>query len=297
MKIIRGLINKFKFLPSPVYVKNYYQYYTGKKLDLNNPKEFNQKIQWLKVYYKNPILTQLVDKYAVRPYVEEKIGKQYLNELLAVYYKASEVDFASLPSSFVLKGAHGYNFNLIVRDKRELNIRKAKFLLHKWMSKNQYYRGGKEWAYKNVKPKLIAEKFLNEIGKNAINDYKFYCFNGMPKFVQVDIERGSGDLKCFYDLNWIKLPFNKGKGKLVEGIVQKPKNFDNMVSLATKLAIDFPFVRVDFYNIEGRIIFGELTFYPGDGRIDFLPDEFNSIIGEYLTLPKIPKGQKYITTF
>lgn len=294
-RILYGLLKKMKFLPPPFYVKIYYEYYTGKKLDLKNPIEFNQKIQWIKVYYKRPILTQLVDKYEVRSYVKEKVGEQYLNDLIAVYERAADVNFDELPERFVIKGVHGCHFNLIVPQKQQLNIFRAKFLLRKWMSKNQYYRGGLEWAYKNVKPKLVAETYLEEMGQEIVNDYKFYCFDGVPKILQIDLERGVKDYKCYYDLSWKKLPFTKKGSTLYEGDVKKPPNFEEMITVATKLADSFPFVRVDLYNIDGRIIFGEMTFYPSDGRIEFIPDQYNAIIGNYLTLPEIPEGQDHIT--
>ena len=266
-------------------MKVYYQYYTGKKLDLENPREFNEKIQWLKVYYKDPRLTQMVDKYSVRTYVKEKVGEKYLNDLLGVYERVKDVDFATLPDQFVIKGVHGCHFNLIVPDKSALVPWKARLLLKKWMSKNQYYRGGLEWAYKNVKPRLIAEAYLAEMGKKFINDYKFFCFNGKPQFLQVDMDRGEMDYRCYYDLNWKKLPFTTEKNTFYEGEVDRPENFEEMVSVATKLAENFPFVRVDLYNIDGRVLFGEMTFYPSDGRKQYIPEKYNRILGDYLTLP------------
>lgn len=294
-KIYLSILKKCKFLPNNLYVKIYYEYYTGKKLNLESPKEFNEKIQWYKVYYRPKILNVLVDKYAVRSYVKKKIGEEYLNDLIKVYDSASKVNFEELPNQFVIKGAHGFHFNLIVKNKKLLNKNKAKFLLHKWMNKNQYYRGGLEWAYKNVPPRLIAEKYLEEIGKEIINDYKFYCFSGTPKFVQVDSERGYSDFRCFYDMEWNLLPFSKGSKNIPKENILKPNNFEEMKTIAGKLADKFPFVRVDLYNINGRILFGEMTFYPGDGRIDFVPDKYNKIIGDYFILPNIPMGQKYIT--
>lgn len=169
------------------------------------------------------------------------------------------------------------------------------YLLNKWMHKNQYYRGGLEWAYKNVKPKIIVEKYLEEMGKSIINDYKFFCFDGQPKFVQIDMERGIHDYRCYYDLNWEKLPFTTEKNTFFEGELEQPMNFGFMCSLAKKLAGDFPFVRVDLYNIGGQILFGEMTFYPTDGRKEYIPDEYNEILGTYIKLPDIPKNQKYIT--
>ncbi len=295
-KVTYGLIKKLKFLPPDLYIKIYYEYYSGKKLDLDNPIEFNQKISWLKAYYHPPILTQLVDKYAVRTYVKDKIGEQYLNELLHVYDKASDVNFEELPEQFVIKGVHGFHFNLIVKDKSKLNKKRARYLMRKWMSKNQYYRGGLEWAYKNVKPRLIAEKFLSEMDKEVLNDYKFFCFNGKPKFVQIDIERGINDYRAFYDLKWNKLEFYNKENPVFPGELTKPENFENMVEVATKLADKFPFVRVDLYSINGKTLFGEMTFYPADARKDFHPQKYNHILGSYIKLPEIPQDQKEITT-
>ena len=285
-RLLLGLIKKFKFLPPTYYVKVYYQYYTGKKLNLRHPVEFNEKIQWLKVFYKNPVLTQLVDKYAVREFVKERVGEKYLNTLLGVYNSTREVDLKALPEKFVIKGVHGCHFNLIVPDKKKLNPRKARWLMRKWMYKNQYYRGGLEWAYKNVPRRLIAETYLEEMGRESINDYKFFCFNGIPKFVQVDQDRFEEHRRGFYSMEWEKLPFMTQGFTPYTGQMNPPPNFNEMKEVATRLAADFPFVRVDLYNLAGRILFGEMTFYPADGRKDFEPDEYNRIIGDYLVLPE-----------
>ena len=163
-KTLYGLIKKLKFLPPVFYVKVYYEYYSGRKLNLKNPVEFNEKIQWLKVYYQPPILTQLVDKYAVQPYIEKKIGSKYLNDIIGVYKKYEDIDFDALPNKFVLKGTHGSNYNLIVNDKSKLDKKQVKKLVNKWLNRNYYYRSGLEWAYKNAPPRVIAEKFMKEEG-------------------------------------------------------------------------------------------------------------------------------------
>ena len=291
-------LRKMMFLPQKRYVHYSYEYYTGKKLNLDNPKEFNEKIQWLKVFYHPKILNQLVDKYAVREYVIEKIGEKYVNECYGVYDTAKEIDFDSLPNQFVIKGVHGSGFNLIVKDKSTLDWNKSKRLLNKWMRINQYYKTGLEWAYKDVKPRLTVEKFLKEDGKDVINDYKFYCFNGKPKFIQVDKDRGSGNYKYYYDLDWEVLPFFQSTYENVyDGKFERPATLKKMTELAEILADKFPFVRVDFYSVNGRILFGEMTFYPADGRLDFVPNKYNAMIGEYLTLPEIPEGQTAITEY
>ena len=290
------ILKEMRFLPPKMYVHYLYENRTGKKLNLKNPIEFNEKIQWYKVFYHPKILNQLVDKYAVRAYVEEKIGAQYLNEIYGVYNSADEVDFDKLPNQFVIKANHTSSHNLICNDKSKLNIKKSRKLFKKWLNKNQYYRTGQEWAYKDVKPRLIAEKFIKQDGRSSLIDYKFFCFNGKVKFVVLHLGRGENHKKGCYDLEFNRLPFRYYSLEMsINEEIEKPSNFDEMILLAEKLSDKLPFVRVDFYSIRGKTIFGEMTFYPSDGRKDFYPDEYNKIIGDMFVLPEIPKGQKYIT--
>jgi len=280
-------LKKMTFLPSSIYALFLYEYFTGKKLNLE---------QWYKVFYHRKILNQLVDKFEVRSYVEEKIGAEYLNEIYGVYYKPSEVDFNKLPNKFVIKGIHASSYNLIVEDKTKLDSAKARKLFKKWLNNNQYYRTGQEWAYKDVVPKLMAEKFIEQDGRSSLTDYKFYCFNGVAQFVEVHLDRAHAHKRGFYDLKFNKLPFRYvSLENSINEDIEKPDNFEEMIPLAEKLADNFPFVRVDFYSIKNKIIFGEMTFYPSDGRKDFIPEEYNKIIGDYFELPEIPKGQKSIT--
>lgn len=295
-RLLLAILKKMKFLPPEKYAHYLYEYKTGKKLNLKDPKEFNEKIQWYKVYYHPKLMTQLVDKYGVRNYVEEQIGAQYLNEIYGVYDSPEEVDFDKLPNQFVIKGTHASSFNLIVRDKTELNQKKAKKLFKKWLGINQYYRTGQEWAYKDVKPRLIAEKFLDDGAGKSLLDYKFYCFRGKAEFVEIHSDREDNHKRAFYDLNFKKLPFRYvAVEEDITEHIEKPSNLEEMIVLAEKLSGNFPFVRVDFYSIYGKTIFGEMTFYPSDGRKDFRPDEYNKSIGDLIILPKIPEGQKYIT--
>lgn len=291
------ILRKSKILPQKTFVKLHYNYQTGKTLDLENPKDFNEKIQWLKVYYKPSILTKLVDKYAVRSFVSERNQDQYLNDIYGVWESPEAIDFSKLPQSFVLKATHGYNMNYIVRDKNNLEETKVREIVANWLSVNHYYSAGMEWAYKDVKPRVIAEKILVEKGKDYITDYKFFCFNGKPRFLKVDIDRGNNHSKCYYDTQWNKLPFAKKGNSVVENDLEKPNNLDEMVALTEVLAQGFPFVRVDLYNLDGNIVFGEMTFYPGDGRTEFEPDEYNRIIGDYIELPTIKNDQKVITQY
>ena len=289
-------LRKMRFLPPKTYTRISYEYYTGKKLNLENPVEFNEKIQWMKVYYRPKILTQLVDKYAVRSYVEEKIGKQYLNDIYGVYDNAEDVPFDELPDKFVVKATHTSSHNLIVADKKDLNKTKAIKSFRKWLGKNQYYRIGQEWAYKDVPPRLIAEKFLKDNEENSLIDYKFYCFSGEAKFLEIHLDRADSHKRAFYDFDFKPLPYRYvSLEKSISREVKRPTNFEEMIKLSEVLAANFPYVRVDFYSIEDKTIFGEMTFYPSDGRKDMIPDEYNKIIGDYIKLPKLKSGQKVIT--
>ena len=295
-KFTLRMLRKMRFLPSKIYANFHYEYFTGKKLNLDNPKEFNEKIQWLKVFYRPKILTQLVDKYAVRDYVEAKIGAQYLNEIYGVYNTPKDVSYEKLPQKFVIKATHASSYNLIVTDKGKLEKTKAAKLFKKWLGINQYYRMGQEWAYKDVQPRLIAEKFLKEDGQNSLIDYKFYCFNGVAKLLEVHLDRDQNHKRGFYDLNFNRLPYRYVTiEKSISSEIEKPINFEEMKNLSEILAANFPFVRVDFYSIKGKTIFGEMTFYPSDGRKDLVPDEYNIIMGDYIQLTKLKNRQQFIT--
>ncbi len=281
-------LRKMRFLPPKIYVKIHYEYFTGKKLNLNNPRKFNAKLEWYKVFYRPKILTQLADKYEVRSYVEKKIGKQYLNELYAVHNNANDIDFDSLPKEFIIKANHTNTHNVIVKDKNNIDKKKVIKQFNKWLKKNQYYKRGQEWAYKDIRPKIVIEKFLKEKNRDTLIDYKFYCFNGKAKFIDVHIDRTDDHKQGCFDLDFNLLPFGKSKNyKTISSDIDKPSNLSEMVLLAEKLAEELPFVRVDFYSIDGKSVFGEMTFYPADARKEFYPDEYNLIIGDYFELPII----------
>ena len=290
------LFRNLEFTSPERYLKYLYNYYTGKKLNLINPIEFNEKIQWYKLYFQPKILNQLVDKYEVRSYVEKKIGGKYLNELYGLYSRPEDIPFEELPEKYVLKATNTSGYNLVVTDNHSLNRKKTRKLLKKWLSKTRYYLRSREWAYKDVEPRLIAEKFLKEKGKAALIDYKFYCFDGVAKFVDVHLDRDTVHKQGCYDVRFRKLPFGKNVNyESITSDLDKPSNFEEMVHLSETLASKLPFVRVDFYSVNGKSIFGEMTFYPSGGRKDFFPDEYNKIIGDYFKLPKLKEGQRVIT--
>lgn len=257
----------------------------GSKLNLDNPQTFNEKLQWLKLYDRNPKYTQMVDKYEVREYIKDKIGEEYLIPLLGVYDKFEDIDFDKLPKQFVIKCNHDSGGLIICKDKSKLNIEEARKKINKSLKRNYYY-SGREWPYKNVKPKIIIEKYMEDKEAKELIDYKFMCFNGEPKFVFTCTERYNSGLKVtFFDMKWKKMPFIRHYPSSNKNI-KKPVNYDRMFNFSKTLSKSIPFVRVDWYEINGKLYFGELTFYPGSGFEEFEPNEWDKKIGDTLILPK-----------
>lgn len=259
----------------------------GYKLNLDNPKTYNEKIQWLKFYYHNPLMTKCADKVEVRNYIKETVGEQYLIPCLGIYDNPDEIDFDRLPNRFVLKVNWGCKQNIIVKDKSKLNITEAKTKLKNWLKpqSNHYYHFF-EWQYKDIKPKIICEQFV--VGDKDLKDYKFHCTNG--KFRRLLVIGAKNEIKrfCnFYDKNLNLLNLKNG-GAIKEDEKVNLKDFPKMVELAQKLAKPFPVVRVDFYeDINKNIYLGELTFTPGNGTDVFEPFDWDYKLGEDIILPEI----------
>lgn len=264
------------------YLKRFYKKRTHRTLNLDNPITFNDKIQWLKLNHRNSNYTICADKYEVREYVKKHLGEGVLNELYGCFDSPDQINFEALPNRFVMKVTHGSGQNLIVKDKSTVDWPLAAKWFHHYLNNNHYY-SGKEWAYKNIKPRIVCERYLEDEGKPP-DDYKFFCFNGKPVFIQLDFDRFDSHRRNFYDLDWKLLPFLLNHENNNQGI-SKPEGFETMLEYAEKLAQDFPFARIDFYNIKGKIYFGEITFYPGNGTSLFTPDEYNEKIGSYMRLP------------
>ena len=267
-------------------VKHIYKKRFGTYPDLKGPKSFAEKIQWLKLNWYDDLAVKCADKYLVREYIEKTIGPEYLNDLLGVYEDIEAIDFSSLPEKFVLKGTHGSHFNIICADKTKLDWEKEKAKLKRWSSINYYWQN-REWVYRDLKPRFIVEKFLDDKSGTSLTDYKFYCFNGEPAFCQVIKNRGKNESIDFYDLKWEHLPFT-GLRRIpfADSKIPKPEGYEKMVELARSLAGPFPFVRADFYNIQGRILFGELTFFPQSGLGVFTPEQYDKEIADRIILPK-----------
>lgn len=286
-KILIILSNKyfFNFLPDKQYVQLKYKLIMGKKIDLQNPQTFNEKLQWLKLYDRNHQYTQMVDKYEAKKYVASIIGEEYIIPTIGIYNSFDEIDFKKLPNKFVIKCTHDSGGLILCKNKEKLDIAKAKKKIDKCMKNNYYYKH-REWPYKNVKPRIIIEKYMCTKKQKELIDYKFFCFNGNPKIILVCSERFSSNNMCetWFDDKWNFLDIIESSHR-VDKTIKKPINFSKMMEFSKKLSKDIPFVRVDFYEINGKMYFGELTFFPASGFEKFEPEEWDYKLGEMLKLP------------
>lgn len=288
-----------------------YRAMTGKRLRLNPPMDFNEKLQWLKLHYRNPLMVKCADKWAVREFVEDRIGEKYLAESIGVYDDVEKIPFDELPDKFVLKATHGSGWNIICPDKSKIDWPLAKRKMRKWL-KSDFSRNGREWQYHGIKPQIICEKFLVDPETPILRDYKLFTFKGETKYIWVDftepvsentdvpitqevgyskpkVVNGLARYRNFYDPQWSFIP---GRGSLhpckETTTVKKPECLDEMLDVAKKLASVFPQCRVDLYVIGGkRIVFGELTFTSGNGCNAFYPQSFNDELGAYIDLKSI----------
>jgi len=264
-------------------LKIWYKAKTGEDLNLQNPKTFNEKIQWLKLYDSTPLKTRLADKYLVREWVAEKIGAEYLIPLLGVWDSFDEIDFDKLPERFVLKANHGYHWNYIVTDKSLFNKEEAKAKFDEWLNTNFAFKG-LELHYMNIPPKIIADEYL-ENEENDLYDYKVFCFGGKAEIINYISGRNRDVKEAYFDLNWRKLPFTTSFARN-NAEISKPKNLELLIELAEKLAAGFPHVRVDFYILnDGSLKFGEMTFTTANGLDKWDPPEYNRVYGDLLKLP------------
>lgn len=277
-------------IPDKQYLKWMFRLQMGYKLDLDNPKTFCEKIQWLKLYNRKPEYTQMVDKYEVKKYVANIIGEEYIIPTLGVWDRFDDIDLGKLPNQFVLKTTHGGGNTgvVIYRDKSKLDKDAARKRLNKSLRMSIYDRL-KEWPYKDVERRIIAEEYLECIGDTDLVDYKFYCFNGQPLYCQVIKDRNSKETIDFFDQEWNHQVFYglNPKAKQSSYPIDRPINYDKMVEVASKLSHNIPFARVDLYNIEGKIYFGEITFFPASGFGVFTPSEWDRKLGDLIKLPKL----------
>ena len=270
------------------YLKLAFRAKMGYPLNLENPRTFSEKIQWLKLYDRKPLYTQLVDKYAVRQYIAEKIGEEHLIPLVGgPWNSAAEIDFDALPEQFVLKCNHDSGGLVVCRDKSSLDRETVKQKLDQHLKAN-YYMSSREWPYKDVKPCIIAEKYMVDESGVELKDYKWYCFNGTPRFLLITTDRAEADVPTkytYFDMDYHVLPFYNS-GPHADKPIPKPETFDQMKRLAEILSAEMAHLRVDLYDINGKVYFGELTFYDSSGMAKFDPPEWDETIGSWLKLPE-----------
>lgn len=273
----------FNWMPDKLYISLIYFLAFGKKINLYNPQSFNEKLQWLKLYNREPKYSMMVDKYEVKKYIADIIGEEYIIPTLGVWDCTDQINFEELPNQFVLKCTHDSGSILICKDKKTFNYIKAKEKLNKHLKTNPFWFG-REWPYKNVKPRIIAEQYLEDKNHQMI-DYKIMCFNGIAKccFVFSDRYSETGVRLNVYDRQWELLPVGR-EYTTINPNIKKPDNYELMILLAEKIAKQLPFVRVDFYELNGKLFFGEITFFPNSGFTRFKPSKWDSTFGEWITL-------------
>lgn len=280
----------YYLLPDSLYLKHRYKEVFGKSLNLKNPQTFNEKIQWMKLFDRKPIYHILVDKYRVKSLVSNLLGDEYIIPTIGKsFQKISEINKESLPNQFVLKCNHDSASVVICKDKTNFDWNLAEKKLYSCLKRDYYHFENKQWAYKDIDRCIFIEKYVEDSKLHDLPDYKFYCFNGKVKCIFVGRERFTSDkgvLVNLYDRDWNKLPFEHYHPNY-DGDIERPKNLDEMIRIAEKLAnyVNNPFIRIDLYDINDKIYFGEYTFYPGGGFEEFRPIEWDSILGSWMKLP------------
>lgn len=276
------------FLPDKLYLRILYRLQMGKRLNLNNPVTFSEKLQWLKLYNRKPEYTIMVDKVKAKEYVASIIGEEYIIPTLGVWDDPDKIDFNSLPESFVLKCNHNSGQGMyICKDKSKMDVEKVKKNLRKGLSQN-YYAGNREWPYKNVPRKILAEQYIDPAPDiQDLPDYKWYCFNGEPKFCQVIQDRSQCETIDFFDIDWNHQLF-VGLNPIAENaknLPSRPSNIDTHLYIARELSKGIPFSRIDLYETGNKTYFGEVTFFPASGLGYFRPNKYNEILGQMIKLP------------
>lgn len=281
--------NLMNWIDDTLYLKLKYKAEMGISLNLDNPILFSEKLQWLKLHNRHEIYVNMVDKVKVKDYVEELIGSEYIIPTIGIWNTPDEIDFENLPSQFVIKCNHNSGTGMyICKDKSKMDIERVKENLRKGLKENYYLRG-REWPYKFVQRKIIAEQFMKDDKSSELIDYKFFCFNGVPYLCQVISNRSTNETIDFFDMNWNRLKGLKGLNENINNSLEEipcPSCFSVMKDLVSTLAKGHPFIRIDFYSVNNRPYFGEITFFPKGGFGKFTPDEWNQKLGDMIILPK-----------
>ena len=285
MDTVKTFLSRFyRVVPDELFLRIKYRVNFGKKLNLDNPQTFNEKIQWLKLYDRKDVYTTMVDKYEAKKYVASIIGDEYIIPTLGIYDKFDDIDFDKLPNQFVIKCTHDSGGIVIVKNKTNFDKNAARKKINKFLKRRFYYTN-REWPYKNVKPRIIVEQYMEDEKDGELRDYKLFCFNGKFEIMFIATNRqGKGDTYFdFFDRDFRHLPFTNGHPN-APIIPHKPVKFDEMVTLAEKLSKNIPQVRIDFYEVNGRVYFGEATFFHWSGFVPFEPEEWDYKIGQMIDL-------------
>ncbi len=279
------MLGLYNFINDEKFLKKKYYLRTGKELDLDSPRTFNEKLQWLKLYDRKDIYTTMVDKCEAKKYVANIIGEEYIIPTIGIYNKFDEIDFNKLPNQFVIKCTHDSGGLVICKDRTKLDIDEVKKKINKCLKKNYYY-SGREWPYKNVKPRIIIEKYIEDKNSKTMRDYKFFCFNGKPEIMY--LSEGLEDHKTarmsFYDMNMKLSDCRRSDYEPLDYVPKKPKNFEKMKKFSAILSKNIPHLRVDWYEINGKLYFGELTFTTCAGMIPFADDKWDKKLGDMIDL-------------
>lgn len=288
-RIVFKFLEKFNFvniLPDQLYLRMMFKCRMGYRLHLKKPVTFSEKLQWLKLYNRKDIYTTMVDKYRVKDYVANILGEEYIIPTLGVFKKFEEIDFSKLPKQFVIKCNHDSGGLIIVRDKSKVEYESMQRIISETMH-NNYYLHGREWPYKNIDRRIIVEKYMEDNSGVSLRDYKFYCFNGEPKFLYLSegLENHETAKISFVTLDWTLAEFYRKDYQTFTELPEKPINFQKMIDSARLLAKSIPFVRIDFYEINGHMYFGEITFFPTSGMAKFYPEQYDELLGHMIQLP------------
>lgn len=282
---LRKVKYALRLFPDKAYIQLYYFSHFKRFANLTNPRTYNEKLNWLKLHDRNPKYVQMVDKCEVKKIVAEQIGNEYIIPTIGVWEHFDDIDFDTLPNQFVLKCTHDSEGLVIVKDKTKFNKTAAKEKIEEALKQNFYYIG-REWPYKNVKPRIIAEQYMEDHVDGELRDYKFFCFDGEPKVMFIASDRFSDHVKFdYFDMKFNHLNI-KQKYPHAEKLLRKPETFEKMIELSKVLSRGYPHVRVDFYEVDGHLYFGELTFYHFSGFMPFEPDRWDKVFGDWLKLPR-----------
>ena len=289
--MIKKILFSFsKLIPDKLYLKLKYRSKTGKKLDFKNPKTYNEKLQWLKLYDRKDIYTTMVDKCEAKKYVADIIGNEYIIPTIGVYDKFEDIDFKELPKQFVIKCTHDSGGLVICKNKDQLDIDEAREKITDCLKKNYYWRG-REWPYKNVRPRILVEKYMEDKSSKTMRDYKFFCFDGKPEIMYLSegLENHKTARMSFYDMNMHLVDCRRSDYRPLEYIPERPNNFEKMKEFSAILSEDIPHLRVDWYEINGKLYFGELTFTTCSGIIPFADENWDRRLGDFIKLKEIKK--------